>query len=129
MGADIHVVCEVMKEPGRWQLHLRSPLSDHRDYNSFGALAGVRADAVHDDLSYPRGLPKDMGSDIDWLGDHSHHWLTLKELKKIKKKCDKMKDEYGYGLIDNLIEELVEIARWTGVVKEDRIRIIMGFDS
>ncbi len=82
MGCDIHGAVEI-KVDGVW--HLWAPLEDTcRDYERFGALAGVRSEGPP-----PRGLPGDMSVVTklivdDWGVDgHSHSWLPIREAAKV----------------------------------------------
>jgi len=56
-----------------------------RNYSVFGFLAGVRNYSDVKPISAPRGLPVDVKApdvdDFDWLGDHSHSWLSVAELE------------------------------------------------
>ena len=102
MGCDIHVHCEYRKD-GIWhncdnfewdeetgEYVFMSIYSD-RYYDLFGVLAGVRS-ANCEQISEPRGLPKDMAlktkemadADKDWT--HSHSYLTMHELLKWQEK-------------------------------------------
>lgn len=61
----------------------------NRNYVLFALLADVRNGLDIKPLSKPKGIPKELSSDMDeyikeWGGDgHSHSWFTLKELKEI----------------------------------------------
>lgn len=100
MGADIHSFAEV-RENGKWKKvgkvfngYNNSKTDcpfDWRSYSMFGFLADVRNYSKSPVICEPKGLPKDsehLNADYhgepyrDWImdGDHSHTYLTLKEL-------------------------------------------------
>jgi hypothetical protein len=106
MGCDIHMYMEWRQGDGPWQIapchpkeeenqddDVRDRWSDFvaagRNYNVFGALAGVRRDGPS-----PKGLPDDVSpevhSEVDsWNDDgHSHSWCTLEELEKALLDCE-----------------------------------------
>lgn len=82
MGCDIHGWVE-KRVDGKWIGY--RPLKDRdRNYDRFGALAGVRG------LGPPqRGLPDDISETAkneseEWGSDgHSHSWIPLKDALKI----------------------------------------------
>jgi len=96
MGADIHIFAEFKAGDGPWTAHPNhtsdedghvDDIGGDRNYEVFGALAGVRGDGPD-----PKGLPDDItetvlnASDM-WDGDgHSHSYYSLAEFKKILKK-------------------------------------------
>ena len=97
MGTDIHSVGQIKKND-EWVTRTTSPGGDDRNYDTFAVLADVRNGAGFAGcdtgegwkvLFEARGLPEDFTVDDDcyhggeWIGDHSHSHLTLKELKKI----------------------------------------------
>jgi hypothetical protein len=97
MGTDIHSVGQVKKN-GEWVTRATSPGGDDRNYDTFAVLADVRNGSGFAGVETgegwkvffeARGLPEDIAVDQDnyhggeWLGDHTHSYLTLKELKKI----------------------------------------------
>jgi hypothetical protein len=108
MGCDIHLIVE-RRVNGKWEIVIPHPKrtqyqSHHklnwdfnRSYDSFALMADVRngygfagIDTGNGfiPISEPRGIPADTtfkeSSDndcYDWLGDHSHSWLTIAEIK------------------------------------------------
>lgn len=95
MGADIHAAVERLVG-GRWKF--AGPLELGRNYDLFAVMAGVRGE--HEPISQARGLPIDVdptscsvdgcgvladecgaGPGYHDLGEHSHSWLTLAELR------------------------------------------------
>lgn len=108
MGCDIHLIVE-RRVDGKWEIvppaPKRTEYQHHhkvnwdfpRSYDSFALMADVRnghgfagVDTGNGfvPIAEPRGLPADTtfkeSSDddcYDWLGDHSHSWLTLAEIK------------------------------------------------
>jgi hypothetical protein len=129
MGADIHVVIQTMNSMGEWTT-VYSDIDIGRDYALFSALANVRGSGGSD----PKGLPIDLIYEkVDdysiytggkYLGDHSHSYQTLAELKKIRKKMD----PYTTGSITQLIRFMKAIKRFNRIDNE-AVRIVYGFDS
>lgn len=135
MGCDIHMVLQIQHKD-KWKTI--EEISLHRDYELFGILAGVRS-RTHRPISEARGLPKDVdvnkGYEIKylhlsydgirdrlWLGNHSHSYLTAKEL--VKYKWDKVEDS-----LDGQITRLLDRLRYLPAKDLDRVRIVFGFDS
>lgn len=107
MGTDIHAVFQKKnQELGTWEDFEQKLWDEGRHYQLFAVLAGVRngfgfagvklGDPV-EPISEPRGFPEDFevhsgewhGTKVcpydgeprgDWLGDHTHSWLTGKEM-------------------------------------------------
>lgn len=104
MGCDIHGVYQVKKD-GDWKT-VRE-IEHNRNYDTFAILANIRngrgfaGSDTGDSLPFiqeDRGFPKDFSiyedeyhspsglteytpnSDQIWMGDHSHGWVTLKEV-------------------------------------------------
>lgn len=106
MGTDIHFLIETKNGfENLWEL---APVPDglyiNRNYNLFAILAGVRngfgfagikTGEGFKPLQEGRGLPEDLSQEIDsdgtiknspdeqWIGDHSHGYLTLTELENL----------------------------------------------
>jgi len=93
MGTDIHGVFQRKdKQTSKWY-DIASNYKQDRHYQLFAVLAGVRngfgfagfptGESVAI-ISEPRGFPKDFPMDDEshsqWMGDHSHSWLTGKEM-------------------------------------------------
>lgn len=101
MGCDIHSFVEVKKD-GKWQLP-EPPIFVHdkigqmvygetnhnhpfnwRSYGVFGFLADVRNYSMVPPIAERRGKPEDVSDYVKaeyWESDdHSHSWLSLKEL-------------------------------------------------
>jgi hypothetical protein len=110
-----------------------------RSYATFALLADVRNDGDVQPVSKPRGLPEDFDCDDHrtehrggWghqsgligdverngkdLGDHSHSWVTLAELKAVPV-------EYQWALPDEWIPKLEKLGA------PDDVRLVFGFDS
>ncbi len=109
MGCDIHVLIERRvndkwervphRVPWREQYDGADPSTlllpdafDNRNYDLFGVLAGVRNGTwgePNPPIAQPRGWPEDSAwpFNVDgdkaspWVGDHSHSWVTLRELE------------------------------------------------
>jgi len=105
MGCDIHLYVEKLVN-GKWEIQrgfvssmyeadseffstakFRNAVTpyDNRNYQLFGALAGVREDNIKP-IAEPRGLPDDASPEVaaeakDYgIDGHTHSWLTLKEI-------------------------------------------------
>jgi dihydrofolate reductase len=102
MGCDIHGVFQKQDSKTKTWEDVESKYEGDRHYQLFAVLAGVRngygfagcpiGDAVKP-ISEPRGFPRDFVLDAVndqnyvchrgmWMGDHSHSWLTGKQLLK-----------------------------------------------
>ena len=113
-----------------------SPYTDQpyigRNYNLFGALAGVRHSYM-DVISGLKGLPNDVSDEIcrisdDWgLNAHSHNYLTVKELidSNYYKMTDKDLDDVGVGtyFFREVINSLLELG------DPENIRVVFWFDN
>jgi hypothetical protein len=113
---------------------------ESQSYATFAVLANVRNDPAWDitPISTPRGLPDDFecrddrtpsmrpieagrligdvernGND---LGEHSHSWVTLAELKAVP-------EDQQWALPDTWIPELEKFGA------PDDVRLVFGFDS
>ena len=103
-----------------------------RNYNLFGALAGVRSDfdMITD---YARGLPNDVSDEVCEISDswdvdgHSHNYITLRELidniyyKMSDEELDEL--ELGTHFFRDVINDLKEIGN------PDDVRIVFCFDN
>jgi hypothetical protein len=147
MGCDIHDLVQIKRDK-KWKTVTLDPVGSPRCYNTFAMLAGVRNGDKIKPVAEPRGLPEDLGHEIDgdhkflvginseidvkdaylgddssfWLGDHSHSWLTLAEMKAYKK------PEVIYDYWDDLIKELENIAN-ENEAPDDEVRYVFGFDN
>jgi len=113
-----------------------SPYTDQpyigRNYNLFGALAGVRHPYM-DVISGLKGLPNDVSDEIcrisdDWgIDGHSHNYLTVKELidSNYYKMTDKDLDDVGVGtyFFREVINSLLELG------DPENIRVVFWFDN
>lgn len=110
MGTDIHTIAQYRFNQ-RWITCGHDIGDDDRNYDSFAVLAnvrngsgfaGVKTGEGWDPISDPRGLPEGTNERVEcptcysedayWLGDHSHSWVTLTEMKTA---WEKYKDK-GY---------------------------------
>lgn len=136
MGCDIHMVLQI-KDNDEWKT--TEILDIDRNYTLFGILAGVR-DGTYKTISEPKGLPKDDPSivvdevkflhldyegieDRFWLGDHSHSYLTAKELLKYKWTDDII------GEIPEKFRQLIRDMSYIAKKDLNKVRIVFGFDS
>lgn len=160
MGCDIHSIAQVNKN-GKWETVDVGLLSTPRNYHDFAVLANVRngtgfAGSITGDtwmvLFDEKGLPEDIGyveletisfvnnegdEDTYWLGDHSHSYLTLAEIREIleyfsdKKYTSKMSG-YDKALeflnIEKYVNTLNDIGKKSGC-DDDFVRMVFGFDS
>jgi hypothetical protein len=110
MGTDIHSIAQVRESDGRWiTVQAKDIAGGDRSYNTFACLANVRngrgfAGVLTGEgwpvIAEPRGLPEGLqgfGYEVPvppyycewekkelntrWIGDHSHSYLTLAEIK------------------------------------------------
>jgi hypothetical protein len=114
MGCDIHCYCEIELE-GQW--HLYDQIKIERDYELFGAMAGVRR--PEEMMFKVKGLPPDCSKVVRLesirRGDdiHSHSWLSLKEIAKVLERFPRTgvacNDNYLFGHSYVYISERLEI--------------------
>ena len=148
MGCDIHVMLEEKDaDTGKWinintfpSHHMQyadkdammdgysMPVAESRNYQRFGALAGVRCDGPN-----PRGLPDNISETTAFMANkigqdgHSHSWLPFKDAVKI------WKDTEYKELSDNTkkypasyfftVDDIEEDKDW------DRYRVVFWFDN
>lgn len=129
MGCDVHPIVYRLTRHGWWE-EAAIP-EDGRNYAFFGILAGVRSDWV-DTVVPVRGLPADMGTkvDTDRLGDHTFSWFTLVEGKTwaTRHKRDKRVEPRAMSRLLEWIGVMQFVAdHWE--LKDDRVRVVFGFDS
>lgn len=122
---------------------------DHRNYDLFGVLAGVRGSAGNNQIDSPRGLPEDV---TDFVREHYEYWgmdahscsyLTLRELIEFDKYDWDDSEEESHILIPlidrikqradelNLIYDFYWDGRFRGesMRKAENIRIVFWFDN
>lgn len=110
MGTDIHMIAQTKNHQGKWET-IPNIVYTGRCYDTFAILAdvrngigfaGVKTGEGFAVISEPKGLPDDLEVDEEgsvtiadypwnakeegrhytrWLGDHSHSYLTLAEIK------------------------------------------------
>jgi len=168
MGCDIHMIAQV-KRDGAWKT-TQIGVYDGRCYDLFGILAGVRSHNF-DPIADPKGIPQDLailpvdeydgtvrvtldGSEEDmsdgdynddrasfWLGDHSHSYLTAKEV--LAYDWDQLVDNEEYfDDEENLKTDGTPLHEWVSFDDvltlmrflssqhgEDNVRLVFGFDS
>lgn len=81
------------------------------------------ADKCYDDYRRIYSLQMRRSANA-WMGDHSHSWLTLGELKKIQRHKDD-----GAWLIPQVLSDLEELKAFYGVESDEDVRFVFGFDS
>lgn len=170
MGCDIHTVVQarLWLRIQTWEVVPRPPWFSamrgcegldlwwewyrERNYAAFGILAGVRRDEFETVVPRPcRGLPPDLGlttEEVDLrLGDHSRHWLTLRELVDFSHWDDLEPPEGETVEVADARPRLVQtyaacaggyysmwlpaLRRWAGEagVSYEDVRVVMRFDS
>ncbi len=165
MGTDIHSIAQVRRNTpstAQWETVAVSICGDPRGYNTFAMLANVRNGTgfagIKTSNGFPviheqRGLPEDLEVEDDnvkvelgttyWLGDHSHSWCTLAELRKFcaeiaskyttmavgnTGKCDTPINALEHSNLGSLLVAL-ETIRDRCSVTDDDVRYVFGFDS
>lgn len=161
MGTDWHCVVQgKSKERGVWEsLACTDTLDclDFRSYSVFGVLAGVRGTHWAKPISEPRGLPSDFEVAGDnehplpfpagflaffdspgagfWMGDHSHSYLSFKELKAGPWEALGYMEILATGLEEQFIGPrdwfVNPLLAWAEDWKDEYsdFRIVFGFDS
>lgn len=138
MGTDIHGVVQTRSHNSSRPWTNEIEIDDDRSYIRFAVLADVNNYSNVTPIAAPRGLPHDCGvvdGDVQmtfgsrgsvWLGDHSHSWLTPKEILNWNGWDQKVD---GTPLRD-LCENFIRWVKWVDVryVWQD-VRIVFGFDS
>ena len=155
MGCDIHMCLEFQLSSGKWRncnLYEKDiyesgysmvSTTNHRNYDLFAALCGVRNRYEVDPVSNPKGLPNDMAEETKgylvsyWDCDgHSHSWNTLRELMEYEHKPTKR--EWMDHEIVNPLEYLIEKIKTFSLDNyicfddeemKDRLRIVYCFDN
>lgn len=147
MGCDIHSIAQVHKQ-GKWETAEAEIAGDDRDYRTFAILADVRNGSGITPLSQPRGLPDDVSVDGDhmlaphnpelkgledfereagrWMGDHSHSWFLLSELKSVARPKEIL--EWMSWSLPKIVKELERI-REENKVTDSEVRYVFGFDN
>lgn len=161
MGCDIHTIARVKTQDG-WKNVARNIGDEVRNYHAFSVLADVRngrgvagryTGEQWEPIAQPRGLPADLArpeqvsflnddtildGNVVWLGDHSHSYLTLKEIldyyqTKMEGKLYLSEDgripatEAAHYVLD-CISDLKNLADQYEVGYDD-IQLVFGFDS
>jgi hypothetical protein len=104
-----------------------------RNYDLYGALAGVRNPSMELISGWIKGLPDDVSDTIcrlsdDWGSDgHSHNYFTVKELldSNYHKMSDEELDTIGVGtyFFRNVVNSLLELG------DPEDVRIVFWFDN
>jgi hypothetical protein len=151
MGTDIHIIVQKCNDEGHWE-DIGGTDYDGRSYRLFGWLAGVRNYSRVGPLVEPRGLPEGY-ENKGCLGDHHFTWYTLAELLAVDYNQiveDRRVIVQYVNVIDGgcttdsgdgekmTLKEflgnwwliyLYGLARLTGDTPQNKVRLIMGFDS
>ena len=126
MGCDIHATIE--RKQYDWWLASAKDVDIDRNYSLFTMLADVRnydreRKPKNVVIALPRGTPEDKSfghGDLikEWEGDdHSHSWITFKELKNHKQKFFKSQDFYKFMKV---------LAKKYG---DTKVRLVFFFDN
>lgn len=131
MGCDIHGIVQVKQTWSEdFETIMTNLCGEHRSYDSFGVLAGVRNGTNFEPISTPKGLPNDFEyseeTNDKWLGDHSFSHLNFKEIKEYLPNVTKENPYLGYFF--SIVEQLELVSKQYDLPPEN-IRIIFGFDS
>lgn len=123
-------------------------LYEHRNYDLFAVLAGVRAYGDFECISSPKGLPDDVTEYVEkayeeWGWDaHSTSYLTMREIVEFHNNVKPM-NGFGGDILEPLIERLVRRADELYILydfevkdptpsalrKMEDIRIVFWFDN
>lgn len=138
MGCDIHGFIEV-RIGDKWVFVRSNVFNNPRDYQYFGALAGVRFKDVVP-IQVGRGLPADVdvsGSGTstnpdEWDGDHSHGWVNILDIDEWLGEPFPSSDpgitKWETPYIRELRGLMMGIAEDFSVTDED-VRYVFWFDS
>lgn len=144
MGADIHGVLQV-KWNHKEEWETEDYIESERHYLTFSALAGVRNYMDIRPISEPRDLPDGFkvdksnshdwrdwrGEQSEWLGDHSHSWLTLDEILEWDGWDQELKFQNDSGTLREYCNLFLAWAEYKKLKHSfpGNIRIVFGFDS
>lgn len=152
MGCDIHLQVEARNGEGEWR-NVRNPFPlpewladiyeeqdrgpdhywfaswpDHRDYDLFTRLAGVRYIAGRGITpGQAVGLPTDLAPETrdGDLGDHSYSWLPADEfVARVREVCGTDETTGRWGPSWPTIATMIEM-----LASEAEVRCVFGFDS
>ena len=120
MGCDIHTVAQIKDYKDIWETVGENIGNEWRSYDSYAVLSDVRngygfagcdTGEGWEPISKPRGLPDDFEIDDEqlhkrkWMGDHSHSYVTLKELKeKLESYKNNSYEIHGYVSVKQFLE-------------------------
>lgn len=151
MGCNSHLFIEIKSSwaarfniPEGYSWDLWAEIPECRDYNIYGALAGVRANCPSPVVS-PRGIPDDIGYRVKEIMDgnegdfHSHTWLTVLEFISAIDSVDdaRKSDEESIKIWGKngvfIYKPWIAAKKILGVLSEvygiENIRIIIAFDN
>lgn len=155
MGCDIHLVVQKRIDSNAPWTCVQKVITDEyedskttleswydtRNYTVFAILANVRNGGRFKFISDPRGIPEDMKGQVDdrdsylgfWLGEHSHSFVSLRELMNVDWSEEvgnrALGPKIGDAAGDFYSEFLPKLAALGREVGEDNVRIVFGFDN
>ena len=123
-------------------------LYEHRNYDLFAVLAGVRSYGDFQCISSPKGLPDDVTEYVEkaheeWGCDaHSTSYLTMREIVEFHE-AEKPTNMFGHYILEELINRLIRRADELYILydfevkdptpsalrKMEDIRIVFWFDN
>lgn len=126
MGCDIHIFLEKKDINGYWKSTTMpwGILPDDRHYAVFAFLFGVRGDPGMGGKFASRGIPEGVEFYVSHSVDfHSHSYIYLNEVKKIKKWPKEIEECYFQVFLENVWP------RMCGFKEEKNHRMIVAFDN
>jgi hypothetical protein len=118
-----------------WDGIRKDPLALDRNYDLFALLAGVRNYHLANPISFPRGLPSDVTSEVlresDRMGSdgHSHSWLSLREVTEFnydKVISDRCSDTHREAIGPEWFATIEALRNKFGI---DNVRLVFWFDN
>lgn len=141
MGADIHGVLQERYSSHSKTWYTTALIDNARNYVLFAALAGVRNYWDVKPISEPRGLPDSFDEEkaekladaiSAYWGDHSHSWLSIKELVNWEGWDQIIEDEKGLkSTIRDHCGQFLAWLKWAEMSTSwgHEARIVFCFDS
>lgn len=117
----------------RWHPVVDVCLLLSRDYKAFASLFGVRNYHDLSPIAARRGLPDDVSDavreDAAWEGNHSHTWITWREIAALgpQEREALSEPDFPPGVGFPLVFEMMEsLAKRYG---DDCVRLVVWFDN